>query len=363
MTASLNASTSVGGKLAREYGSTVIDSLWGSVVDPIGAATKILASRPELIPTMPGFTTPQFASFAPLAQIFGANAQAHLDFVAALERHRGDISDALVSGALLVGPAVANLTRIAYDLVASVPGIMAITAPEGPVAQAVAVAGRIAIAFGEAGKELADLETELNKVAQRLQAATVAALNVPLPGGSSAAQLATQELGQLVRTAQPYAEAMGIQLPPQLTALAAAPAAASGNAQAVAPVPGAPAPIDAPGGGSAAGAAAVAAAKSQLGTPYVWGGSQPGGFDCSGLTSWAYRQAGMEIPRTAESQAVGRQVSYQELQPGDLVIWDGHAAMYAGDGMMIEAGDPVQMNPLRTENVGMAFLGFWRPTG
>jgi len=95
----------------------------------------------------------------------------------------------------------------------------------------------------------------------------------------------------------------------------------------------------------------------------VWGGSQPGGFDCSGLTSWAYQQAGHEIPRVAADQAVGKQVSYEELQPGDLVIWSGHAAMYAGDGMMIEAGDPVQMNPVRTENIGMPFMGFWRPTG
>lgn len=111
------------------------------------------------------------------------------------------------------------------------------------------------------------------------------------------------------------------------------------------------------------GAAAVAAAKSQLGTPYVWGGSQPGGFDCSGLTSWAYRQAGMDIPRIAADQAIGRQVSYAELQPGDLAVWDGHVAMYAGDGMYIEAGDPVALNPVRTDNIGMTFRGFWRPTG
>ena len=95
----------------------------------------------------------------------------------------------------------------------------------------------------------------------------------------------------------------------------------------------------------------------------MWGGTGAGGFDCSGLTQWAWRQAGVELPRTAESQAVGRQVSATELQPGDLVVWDGHVAMYSGNGQMVEAGSPVQTNPLRTNNMGMAFKGFWRPTG
>ena len=132
---------------------------------------------------------------------------------------------------------------------------------------------------------------------------------------------------------------------------------------AAAEAPAAPAaPETAPIGGSEAGRTAVDAAKSMVGTPYVWGGNAPGGFDCSGLTSWAYRQAGVEIPRTAENQAVGQQVSYEDLQPGDLVVWTGHVAMYAGDGMMVEAGDPVQMNPVRTTNIGMPFKGFWRPT-
>lgn len=117
------------------------------------------------------------------------------------------------------------------------------------------------------------------------------------------------------------------------------------------------------GEGSSQGKAAVAAAMSKLGTPYVWGGTGNGGFDCSGLTQWAWRQAGVEIPRTAEAQTVGRQVSANELQPGDLVVWDGHVAMYKGSGEMIEAGSPVETSPLRTSNMGMAFKGFWRPTG
>nr|WP_255549437.1 C40 family peptidase [Corynebacterium sp. TAE3-ERU12] len=109
---------------------------------------------------------------------------------------------------------------------------------------------------------------------------------------------------------------------------------------------------------------AVANALSAVGTPYVWGGNTPGaGFDCSGLTHWAYGQAGVDIPRTAAAQAVGTQVGPNELLPGDLVVWDGHVAMVVGDGQMVEAGDPVQVNPIRTSNMGMGFLGFWRPTG
>lgn len=114
---------------------------------------------------------------------------------------------------------------------------------------------------------------------------------------------------------------------------------------------------------TAQGEAAVAAAKSQLGKPYVWGGTGEGGFDCSGLTQWAWRQAGIELPRTADAQTVGRQISAEELQPGDLVVWDGHVAMYSGNGEMVEAGSPVQTSALRTSNLDMAFKGFWRPTG
>lgn len=108
---------------------------------------------------------------------------------------------------------------------------------------------------------------------------------------------------------------------------------------------------------------AVAAAKTALGTPYQWGGTVPGkGLDCSGLVQWAYQQAGVDLPRTASAQAVGPQISRAAVQAGDLAVWDGHVAMIVDGGNMIEAGDPVQISPIRQDNIGMPFKGFYRPT-
>lgn len=110
-------------------------------------------------------------------------------------------------------------------------------------------------------------------------------------------------------------------------------------------------------------AGAVRSALTQQGTPYVWGGTEPGrGLDCSGLTQWAYGEQGVELPRLAQEQNIGAQVSQDELMPGDLAVWDGHVAMVIGNGQIVEAGDPVQVGDIRTTNSGMAFKGFYRPT-
>ncbi len=114
---------------------------------------------------------------------------------------------------------------------------------------------------------------------------------------------------------------------------------------------------------NAVAASAVRHALTQLGVPYDWGGTTPGvGLDCSGLTQWAYSEAGLNLPRLAQEQDVGAAVAAGDLRPGDLAVWDGHVAMIVGNGQMVEAGDPVKLSPIRTVNAGQGFQGFWRPT-
>jgi NLP/P60 family protein len=86
----------------------------------------------------------------------------------------------------------------------------------------------------------------------------------------------------------------------------------------------------------------VSIALSLTGIPYVYGGSTPAGFDCSGFTQYVYARAGISIPRTSGAQgAAGTFVSASEARPGDLV-WHayGHVGIYAGNGMVVEATTP-----------------------
>ena len=103
---------------------------------------------------------------------------------------------------------------------------------------------------------------------------------------------------------------------------------------------------------STTGGAAASIALGQLGTPYVWGGGAPGGFDCSGLIAWAYAQVGVSLPHHAASQyAMGTPVPMDALEPGDIVSFhgSGHAGIYIGGGQYVHApqtGDVVKVSSL-----------------
>lgn len=101
------------------------------------------------------------------------------------------------------------------------------------------------------------------------------------------------------------------------------------------------------GGDGSRGSKILATARSKLGKPYTWGAaSDDVGYDCSGLVQVAYAAAGVELPHSAATQCTaGSRVSQDQAQPGDLVCWSGHVALYAGNNAIVEAateGTPVR---------------------
>lgn len=94
---------------------------------------------------------------------------------------------------------------------------------------------------------------------------------------------------------------------------------------------------------SASGSSIVDAARSAVGTPYSWGGASLSGMDCSGLVTYAYEASGIDLPRTSSQIAAqGQNISQSEAQPGDIVVYPGHVAIYAGDGQIIDASGSKQ---------------------
>ena len=89
---------------------------------------------------------------------------------------------------------------------------------------------------------------------------------------------------------------------------------------------------------------------SQRGKPYVWGADGPGSYDCSGLTQYAFKAAGIALPHSSRLQSgMGQAVSRDQLQPGDLVFFYkpvSHVGIYIGNGQMVHAptsGDVVKV--------------------
>ena len=122
---------------------------------------------------------------------------------------------------------------------------------------------------------------------------------------------------------------------------------------------------------SSEGTQAVVDLASQfLGVPYVYGGSSPSGFDCSGLVQYVYKQLGYDLHRVADSQMTnGIAIAKEDLAPGDIVgfyssiggSYVGHVGIYIGDGMMIHAprtGDVVKITSIADDTYhGKRFAG------
>jgi cell wall-associated NlpC family hydrolase len=107
----------------------------------------------------------------------------------------------------------------------------------------------------------------------------------------------------------------------------------------------------------------VGVAMSEVGTPYQWAGSAPGGFDCSGLVMYAYSKMGVSLPHSSYAMwNDGSSVSKDQLQPGDIVFFngEGHVGIYIGGGEFVHAphtGTSVQVSSLDSGSYASSYDG------
>lgn len=102
-------------------------------------------------------------------------------------------------------------------------------------------------------------------------------------------------------------------------------------------------------------------AKQYIGTPYVYGGATPAGFDCSGYVMYVYAQFGISLPHSVSGEAArGTRISINDAQPGDLIIMPGHDGFYAGNGNIMDAPDTgrsISIRPIWTSDYYVVRLG------
>jgi cell wall-associated NlpC family hydrolase len=170
-------------------------------------------------------------------------------------------------------------------------------------------------------------------------------------------QIAQLEAAERARQARLAAQAKGAAKQQSAPAPAPAPAPSSGSSGSSGGSSGGSAPPP------ATHSSVVSIALQYLGVPYVWGGASPSGFDCSGLTMYAYAKVGVYLPHNAAMQyGMGTPVSRSQLAPGDLVFFSGlsHVGMYIGGGRFVHAphtGDVVKISSLSEYWYSATYVG------
>ncbi|WP_454850159.1 C40 family peptidase [Promicromonospora soli] len=223
--------------------------------------------------------------------------------------------------------------------------------------QATAFAGRTAVAAAAGSGVLLSLVAAPAAQAAPATEISTSLTGKPVNGALDAAELnaLTSQAREAVAAAPVVTVAPDTQLKVETAAVSvvsaeeneeyqaqlAAEAEAEAAAEAEAEAEEAAAAVDVPA--SAKGSAIVSIGMRYLGVPYLWGGETPAGMDCSGFTSYVFAQVGINLPRTSSEQRyAGTEVPWSQAQPGDLLWSPGHIAIYAGDGMQIEAPVPGQ---------------------